>query len=88
MDKSAAFITGRVERVHDVVKADMACYESDYYVDRATELADELKNNNLQEFTSTATKTVVALQNGEDVDTEELVHASTIVFTGVQDVLR
>ena len=88
LDKAAAYITGRVERVHDVVKADMKCYESDYFVDRANELADELKNNNLEEFTKTATKTVEQLQAGEEIDSEELIHASTIVFTGVQDVFK
>ena len=88
LDKAAAYIAGRVERVHDVVKADMRCYESDYFVDRANDLADELKSNNLVEFTKTATKTIEALRSGEEIDSEELIHASTIVFTGVQDVFK
>ena len=66
----------------------MKCYESDYFVDRANDLADELKNNNLVEFTKTATKNIEALRSGEEIDSEELIHASTIVFTGVQDVFK
>ena len=27
-------ISGRVQRIHDVVMADMECYEPDYYVER------------------------------------------------------
>ena len=88
LDKSAATISGRVERIHDIVKADMKCYEPDFYVDKCNELADELKNVHLKDFANTATTTVEQLQAGDDIDNEELVHASTIIFTGVQDVFK
>ena len=53
LDKAAATISGRVERVHAVVKADMRCYEPDYYVDRCNDLADDLKEKDLKEFANT-----------------------------------
>ena len=66
----------------------MKCYEPDYYVDRCSDLADDLKHNDLKEFANTATKVVEQLQNNEEVDQEELVTASTIIFTGVQEVFK
>ena len=54
LDKAAAMISGRVQRIHDVVMADMACYEADYYVDRCKELATELNDIQLRQFANTA----------------------------------
>ena len=88
LDKAAAIISGRVQRIHDVVMADMACYEPDYYVDRCKELATELNEIQLRQFANTATRSVEQLKLTGDLDSEELVSSSTIIFTGVQDVYK
>ena len=42
LDQSAGSIQGRVQRVHDVVMADMDNYEPDWYTDKVREEASKL----------------------------------------------
>ena len=42
LDQSAGSIQGRVQRVHDVVMADMDNYEPDWYTDKVREESDKL----------------------------------------------
>lgn len=88
LDKAAAMISGRVQRIHDVVMADMACYEPDYYVDRCKELTTELNEIQLKQFANTATRSVEELTTTGEIDNEELISSSTIIFSGVQDVYK
>ena len=88
LDKAAAMISGRVQRIHDVVMADMACYEPDYYVDRCKELASELNSIQLRQFANTATRSVEQLETTGEIDNEDLISSSTIIFSGVQDVYK
>ena len=66
----------------------MKCYEPDYYVDRCSDLADDLKQNDLKEFANTATQMVEQLQNSQEIDQQELISASNVIFTGVEKVFK
>lgn len=88
LDESAAIVSGRIQRIHDVVITDMECYEPDFYVDRAKALTKELKEIHLKQFANVATDTVENIENGNEIDTDEFVASTNLVFTAVTDVFR
>ena len=66
----------------------MECYEPDFYVDRAKALTKELKEIHLKQFANVATDTVENIENGNEIDTDEFVASTNLVFTAVTDVFR
>ena len=64
LDRTAGAISGRVERVHQVVLAEMDNYEPDYYTDKVREDAAKL----MEEITPIFTQRVAAVINALDKD--------------------
>jgi catenin alpha len=91
LDQSAGSIQGRVQRVHDVVMADMDNYEPDWYTDKVREEADKLLKEITPIFVQRVGTAIETLQNGDEtgeVDQNDFIEAARMVYEGVRDVRR
>lgn len=90
LDRTAGAISGRVERVHQVVLAEMDNYEPDYYTDKVREDTAKL----MEEITPIFTQRVAAVINALDkdppgeIDENDFIEAARMVYEGVRDVRR
>ena len=71
MDHSAGSIQGRVQRVHDVVMADMDNYEPDWYTDKVREEATKLLKEITPIFVQRVGTAIDALQNDPDAEIDQ-----------------
>ena len=71
LDHSAGSIQGRVQRVHDVVMADMDNYEPDWYTDKVREEATKLLKEITPIFVQRVGTAIDALQNDPDADIDQ-----------------
>jgi len=91
LDHAAGSIQGRVQRVHDVVMADMDNYEPDWYTDKVREEADKLLKEITPIFVQRVGHAIENLANGEEggeIDENDFIEAARMVYEGVRDVRR
>lgn len=88
--KIASAITDRAVRVCRVVTGDMDNYEPCIYTRKVMEAVKVLRNDILARFGKQVSGAVDALNSDpvEDVDENEFIDASRLVFDGVRDVRR
>lgn len=104
LDNAAGLICGRVQRVCEVVLADIEQYEPDFTTEQvkvcfqfwyeqksknlSKEATQDLKEINLPEFSKGATDAVENINENRECDKEEIIRVSNELFAGVNQVFR
>lgn len=88
LDNAAGLICGRVQRVCEVVLADIEQYEPDFTTEQVKEATQDLKEINLPEFSKGATDAVENINENRECDKEEIIRVSNELFAGVNQVFR
>jgi catenin alpha len=80
LDRTAGAIQGRVQRVHQVVMAEMDNYEPDFYTDKVREETERLLEEITPIFTQRVSAVIEALDRDppEEIDENEFI--GTIIF--------
>jgi len=90
LDRTAGAIQGRVQRVHQVVMAEMDNYEPDFYTDKVREETERLLEEITPIFTQRVSAVIEALDRDppEEIDENEFIEAARMVYEAVRDVRR
>lgn len=90
LDRTAGAIRGRASRVANVVTAEMDNYEPGIYTERVLEAVKVLRDQVMPNFAQKVEMAVDALSNNppRDVDENEFIDASRLVYDGVREVRR
>ena len=90
LDRTAGAIRGRASRVANVVSAEMDNYEPGIYTERVLEAVKVLCDQVMPNFAQKVEMAVDALSTSpvKDVDENEFIDASRLVYDGVREVRR
>ncbi|XP_021961415.1 catenin alpha [Folsomia candida] len=90
LDRTAGAIRGRASRVANVVTAEMSNYEPGLYTERVLEAVKVLRDQVMPNFAQRVEIAVEALssQPPKDVDENEFIDASRLVYDGVREIRR
>jgi len=90
LDRIAGTIRGRSTRISDVVSAEMDNYEPGYYTEKVLEAVKVLRNEFIPMFNNQVDSAVTALDSSPpgNVDENEFIDASRLVYDGVREVRR
>ena len=90
LDRTAGAIRGRASRVANVVIAEMDNYEPGIYTERVLEAVKVLRDQVMPNFAQKVEMAVDALSSNppRDVDENEFIDASRLVYDGVREVRR
>ncbi|XP_033633202.1 catenin alpha-2-like isoform X2 [Asterias rubens] len=90
LDRTGGAIRGRAARICGVVDAEMQNYEPGVYTDKVKEAVLVLQDQVMPHFTEKVEKAVSSLNsnNPQDMDENEFIDASRMVYDGVRDVRR
>ncbi|XP_038071115.1 catenin alpha-2-like [Patiria miniata] len=90
LDRTGGAIRGRAARICAVVDAEMQNYEPGLYTDKVKEALLVLQDQVMPHFSGKMEGAVSALNsnNPQDVDENEFIDASRMVYDGVRDVRR
>lgn len=90
LDRTAGAIRGRASRVANVVRAEMDNYEPGIYTERVLEAVKVLHDQVMPNFAQKVETAVDALSTNppRDVDENEFIDASRLVYDGVREVRR
>ncbi|XP_014261084.1 catenin alpha isoform X8 [Cimex lectularius] len=90
LDRTAGAIRGRSARVANVVTAEMDNYEPGIYTERVLEAIKVLRDQVMPNFAQRVEAAVDALSSNppKDVDENEFIDASRLVYDGVREIRR
>ncbi|KAJ4449085.1 hypothetical protein ANN_00480 [Periplaneta americana] len=90
LDRTAGAIRGRSSRVCNVVGAEMDNYEPGIYTERVLEAVKVLRDQVMPNFAQRVEVAVDALSSNppKDVDENEFIDASRLVYDGVREIRR